>query len=162
MLNWGHDCVPAESGARRWSGLNHSRAAVTKFRFQRDGLFLTGMICYALNRWLLKPVVPSSFLHSYFNDLWLIPCALPLVLWIQKWLGWRGNHAPTLGEIFGHLALWSVLFEAIGPKLTPHATGDLVDVLCYCFGGVFAWAWWHRHLPSPADRAGVSARRGPA
>jgi len=118
---------------------------MNRFRFHRDGLFLVGLFCYILNRWGLKPVAHSHFLSWHFNDLWLIPCALPLVLWVQHRLGWRGDHLPTTAEIGGHLILWSVLFEWIGPGFLPYVTGDPMDVLCYWVGGVVAWFWWHRH-----------------
>ena len=54
----------------RWAGL---------FRdpLLRDPLFLVAFAAYALNRWVLKPHTHSVFIHGYFNDLWLIPAALP-------------------------------------------------------------------------------------
>jgi hypothetical protein len=119
---------------------------VKPFGFYRDPLFLTGCAAYGLNRWLLKPHVHSNFLHSYFNDLWLIPCALPLVLYTHWRMALRTNRPPTLGEVGGHLVIWSALFEWWGPKLWPSATGDVKDVLCYCVGGVLAWAWWNRAM----------------
>ena len=107
-------------------------------------LFLVGSVAYALNRWLLKPRLGNPFLHSHFNDLWLIPCALPLILWIHRKAGWRGWEPPTFAEITGHLLLWSLLFEVIGPRLMTHASGDVLDVACYWTGGLVAWAWWNR------------------
>ncbi len=114
------------------------------FGFQRDGLFLVGCAAYACNRLCLKETVASPFFRGYFNDLWLIPCALPLVLWLHRRLGWRGEVPPSLAEVAGHLVLWSLLFEWWGPRLMRHATGDLLDVGCYWMGGLVAWAWWNR------------------
>ena len=114
------------------------------FRFHRDPLFLLGCAAYALNRLLLKPHLPDPFLQGHFNDLWLIPCALPLLLALHRWLGWRDDRPPTLAEVTSHLLLWSVLFEALGPRLIFHATGDGRDVVCYWLGGLLAWAWWNR------------------
>jgi hypothetical protein len=58
---------------------------------------------------------------------------------------------PTAGEIAFHLAVWSVLFEVIGPHWL-RVTGDALDVLAYVLGGVLAGIWWHlaarRTLPS--------------
>ncbi len=118
---------------------------VTAFGFHRDGLFLAGCLAYAVNRWMLKPFSPTGFLAWHFNDLWLIPCALPLLLWVHQKLGWRGDAPPTAREVGGHLALWSVLFEWWGPRLMSHATGDPLDVACYWVGGLVAWVWWNRH-----------------
>ena len=87
-----------------------------RFRYLRDPLFLAGCAAYALNRWLLKPHLPSGFLHSHFNDLLLIP-ALPPILWLHRQLGLRSrDHTPTSSEIALHLIFWSALFEWIGPK----------------------------------------------
>ena len=114
------------------------------FAFHRDPLFGIGCAAYALNRWVFKPLFATPFLHSHFNDLWLIPCALPLILWIHRRLGWRGSAPPTFAEVTGHLLLWSFLFEIIGPHLLPHVTGDYWDMACYWSGGLVAWVWWNR------------------
>jgi len=114
-----------------------------RFGYWRDPLFLLCCALYGLNRWGLKPHVSSEFLHGQFNDLLLIPCALPLVLWLQRWLGLRDHDAPpTIGEIGFHLAVWSVLFEVIGPRVLA-VTGDPLDVLAYLIGGALAAVWWH-------------------
>jgi hypothetical protein len=116
-----------------------------QFRYGRDPLFLLGCAAYALNRWGLKPHVHNVFLHGYFNDLWLIPCALPPILWIHRKLRLRAHdRMPGWGEILSHLIFWSVLFEYIGPKFMPGTTGDPWDVAAYCAGGLAAGFWWHR------------------
>jgi hypothetical protein len=118
---------------------------VRQFLYCRDPLFLASCAFYAVNRWLVKPQVHSVFLRSHFNDLLLLPCALPPVLLVHQWLGLRPAHAmPRTSEILFHLALWCVLFEFIGPRILPAATGDLLDVAAYCLGGAVAAWWWHR------------------
>ena len=120
------------------------------FGYWGDPLFLLGCALYVLNRWLLKPYLHSDFLHGQFNDLLLIPCALPLVLWIQRQLGIRSHDlAPTLREIIFHLAMWSVLFEIIGPRVLS-VTGDPLDVLAYFVGGTLAALWWNVSSLRPA------------
>src|SRR5262245_33453177 len=115
------------------------------FRYLRDPLFLMSCAAYATNRWLLKPHLHSAFLHSHFNDLLLIPCALPPVLLAQRCLNLRLDDAPPRwSEIVFQLVIWSVLFEWIGPRLMPRATGDLLDVVIYIAGGILAGLWWHR------------------
>ena len=59
------------------------------FGYWRDRLFLVAVAAYGINRWGLKPRLPSPFLHGHFNDLLLIPAALPVVLWVQRRLGLR-------------------------------------------------------------------------
>lgn len=115
------------------------------FRYCRDPLFLIGCVAYGVNRWLLKPHTTNSFLHGYFNDFWLIPCALPPILWLHRWLRLRTDDSyPQISEIALHLVFWSVLFEYIGPKFMPHTVGDPLDVLAYAAGALLAVVWWHR------------------
>ena len=134
----------AETGVGLWFGFDHPGAVVrVGFRYFRDPLFLGSCAAYALNRWLLKPHLDSTFLHSYFNDALLIPCALPLALLLQRWLRLRSHdRRPQLGEIALHLCAWSILFEWIGPHLMKRATGDPWDVAAYVAGGVLAGLWW--------------------
>ncbi|MGC3957689.1 MAG: hypothetical protein QM813_06990 [Verrucomicrobiota bacterium] len=115
------------------------------FRYLRDPLFLAGCVAYAVNRWLIKPHLPTGFLHSHFNDLLLIPCALPPILWLHRKLGLRSHdEAPTFLEITTHVVFWSLLFEWLGPKFVSHTTADPLDVLAYLVGAVLAGLWWHR------------------
>jgi hypothetical protein len=119
---------------------------VKKFRYLTDGLFLISSSLYALNRWLVKPRVHSPFMHDHFNDLLLMPCALPVLLWLQKGLKLRSHDgSPAAGEIALYCAAWSVQCEIIGPHLLRRATGDPWDVLCYVVGAIVAGLWWHRH-----------------
>lgn len=116
-----------------------------RFLYLRDSLCLMGCSAYSINRWLIKPHVRGGFFHSYFNDLWLIPCALPPILWLHRWLGVRSHDkAPQFSEIAGHLVFWSVLFEWIGPKFVSHTTGDPLDVTAYAGGAILAGLWWNR------------------
>ena len=118
---------------------------MNEFRYVRDPLFLVTCGLYALNRWVLKPRVHSAFLHDHFNDLLLIPCALPPLLLMQRWLKLRlHDEVPTVGEIALNLGIWSILFEVIGPHIMPWTVGDPWDAAAYVVGGVFAGLWWHR------------------
>ncbi len=118
-----------------------------RFLYLRDPLFLTGCIAYVINRWLVKPHVHTGFFHSYFNDLWLIPCALPPILWLHRRLGLRPHDtAPQISEIISHLIFWSLLFEWIGPKFVPHTIGDPLDVVAYTAGAAVAGLWWQRNF----------------
>lgn len=118
---------------------------MNRFGYLRDPLFLLGSTLYALNRLVLKPHFHQVFLHSWFNDTLLIPCALPPLLLLHRWLKLRKHDAPpTLGEITLHLVFWSMLFEWWGPHLLKHVTGDWGDVLAYFVGGLLACVWWNR------------------
>lgn len=117
---------------------------MTPFRFWRDPLCLAGCAAYALNRWILERHLSAPFLHAHFDDLWLIPCALPLILYVHRLLRWRAATPPSAAEVAGHLLLWSILFEWVGPHLLPGTVGDGWDVVCYWVGGAAAWLWWNR------------------
>ena len=113
-----------------------------QFGYWRDPLFLAGCTGYVLNRWLVKPHVHSLFLRGQFNDCFLIPCALPLLLWWQRRCALRRHDGfPTAAEIGFHLVVWSVLFEIVGPHLM-RVTGDVGDIVAYTAGGLIAWGWW--------------------
>jgi len=97
---------------------------------------------YAANRWLIKPHCHIAFFHSWFNDLWLIPCALPPLLLAHRWLGLRRHdEPPTFWEVAAHLAGWSILFEVIGPHIM-RTTGDPLDAAAYTVGAGVGLIWW--------------------
>lgn len=75
-------------------------APMKPLRYLRDSLFLAAVAGYGLNRWLLKPLLPSPFLHGHSADLLLIRAALPVVLWLQCVVGLRGHaNAPSGTEM---------------------------------------------------------------
>ena len=118
---------------------------MTQFRYLHDPMFLVAAAGYALNRWLLKPLVPSPFLRGHFNDLLLIPAALPVMLWVQRIVGLREHdRAPSWAEMTLHLAVWSLICEFIDPHWLHHGTADAWDVVAYSVGGVMACLWWNR------------------
>jgi ubiquinone/menaquinone biosynthesis C-methylase UbiE len=120
----------------------HHGAPLKRFRYLRDSLFLAACALYAANRWLVKPHVHLAFFHNWFDDIWLIPCALPPLLLVHDWLGLRKRGAPpsTL-EILAHLIGWTVLFEIIGPHIM-RTTGDPWDAVAYAGGALLAMLWW--------------------
>lgn len=119
-----------------------------RFRYALDPLCLAACALYAANRLLVKPHAASPFLHGHFNDLLLIPCALPLVLWLQRCLGLRTHDAPpTPAEVALHLAVWTLFAEVLGPLCLRHGTGDAWDVVAYAFGAALAFAWWLSKSP---------------
>jgi hypothetical protein len=117
------------------------------FRYLADPLFLLCCGLYVLNRWLLKPHLHSVFLRSWFDDLLLVPCAIPVLLWIFRRLHLRQmDDPPKLLELAWILLVWSLLFEWIGPRFVSRATADWRDVLMYWAGGMIAWIVWHAQL----------------
>ncbi len=124
---------------------HHCLGPLRTFRYLRDPLFLSSCLLYAINRWALKPHVPHGFLAWWFNDLFLIPCAVPICLWIEKKLGARKHdNPPTLGEVTFYLIFWSVFFEVLTPHFIARDTGDWRDAVAYTLGALVAWFWWNR------------------
>ncbi|HSI61838.1 MAG TPA: hypothetical protein VLE43_01930 [Candidatus Saccharimonadia bacterium] len=116
---------------------------MARFRYLLDPLCLTGCALYALNRWVVKPRVEAEFIQFHFNDLWLIPCALPLILWLHRKLGLRNHDGfPSVAEVLSHLVVWCVICEAIGPRWMPGTSGDLRDVYAYTSGALPALLYW--------------------
>lgn len=125
-------------------GPSDSRPLVRRFRYCGEPLFLWACALYALNRWVLKPWFDSAFLRGHFNDILLMPCALPPVLWVQRRLGVRSDDDyPSVREIVFHLVVWSVLFEVVGPRMMK-VTADVLDVIAYATGAAFCAVWWRR------------------
>ena len=121
-----------------------------RFRYLADPLFLLGCGLYLLNRLVLKETVGGTFLVSYFNDLLLVACAVPVLLGIYRWMGLRGDDGwPRAREIFPVLVVWSLLFEWVGPQVAAGAVGDWGDVLAYWMGGCAAWGVWRLREHEP-------------
>lgn len=119
-----------------------------RFGYLLDPLFLTALGGYALNQYLLKPRLPSPFLHGHFSDLLMIPVALPVVLWMQRSIGLRKHDlSPSWMEMSFHLVVWSLICECIGPRWLHHGTADIWDVATYAAGGLLACLWWNRPAP---------------
>lgn len=114
-----------------------------RFGYWRDPLCLIACALYAVNRFWLRRHVGGEFLTGYFNDLLLIPAALPVMLWLQRRLGVRADDRwPQWREILLHAAVWAVTAEVLMPHLTTHATGDWRDAVAYGAGAIAAGGWW--------------------
>lgn len=117
------------------------------FKYIRDPLFIIGWLLYFVNRYIIKTHLPEKeiFFNGYFSDLLLIPCALPLLLFIYRLLEIRHSDSPpSLQEVIFHLNIWSVLFEGIGPIFLTTAISDIGDVIAYWIGGIATWMLWKK------------------
>jgi len=116
-----------------------------RLQYGFDPICLGACGLYAINSARLGLFGVQGFGASYLNDLLLIPCALPLVLWFHHGIGWReGRRGPTIAETGGHLLLWAVLGEGLGPIWFADSVRDPWDVLAYAAGAAVALFWWHR------------------
>lgn len=130
------------------------------FRYLADRLCCVALLLYCLNRLILKPHFSSPFLHNHFNDLLLIPVALPVVLWLQRLTGLRSHdNSPTWPEMIFHWAVWSLICEAIGPFWLHFGTADIWDVVCYAIGGIAACVWWQRRQRDVGSAHAIAGTR---
>lgn len=114
-----------------------------RFRYACDPLCRLACAGYVLNRWLVPLALKGWFLRGYFNDLLLIPAALPLILWVHRRSGLRSaDTRPGWREIGLHLAAWSVAAELIAPHLFTRAIGDPWDVAAYAGGALLSGLIW--------------------
>jgi hypothetical protein len=138
---------------------------MTRFGYLRDGLFGFSFGFYAVNKLIVLPHFGElfhshlhwawPFLHSHFDDLLLMPAALPVILWIQRLGGLRQHDGPPgWGEMMLHLAIWSVMCKIVGPVYCHIGVADPWDVLFFAMGGCAACGWWNR---STAESRRVSA-----
>ena len=128
---------------------------MNRFGYLRDRLFEISLAAYAFNRLVVRPHAIGffhshlhwawPFLHSHFDDLLLMPAALPVVIWIQRLTGLRQHdRPPSWREMAFHLAVWSVMSKIVGPFYVHIGVADPWDVLCFAAGGIAACLWWHR------------------
>jgi hypothetical protein len=126
------------------------------FRYLLDPIFLGASCLFGANRFFLKARFGSRlpFLRSHWNDCYLIPVALPLLLWIFRKTRLRSHDAPpTWPEIFQWTLLWSLLFEGIFPLFFKLGTADWRDVLCYAAGAALAGYFWNKPGSSAASHS---------
>lgn len=125
------------------------------FSYLQDRLFILSLMAYALNRLVIRPhlnwFIQSylhwawPLLHSHFDDLLLMPVALPVVLWLQRLGGLRTHDRPPgWGEAFFHFVIWSVMCKVVGPGFFKLGVADPWDILFFAAGGVAACFWWNR------------------
>jgi hypothetical protein len=120
------------------------------FLYLRDPLFLLCVATYFVNRWVLKSIWTSGFVHEHLNDLICIPFWVPIMIDAQRRLGLRsGDGRPEAGELIIPLVIWSWVFEIILPRtgiLGDRCVADYLDVMHYALGALGAglfWRWWY-------------------
>jgi hypothetical protein len=121
-----------------------------RFRYLRDPLFLACVLVYFINRFALKAIWPTGFVHEGLNDLICIPFWVPVMLWVERRFGLRHDDGPPEAvEVVVPLVLWSWLFEVVLPRtalFSGYCVADHRDVFCYAAGALGAavfWRWWY-------------------
>ncbi|MDC0267910.1 hypothetical protein OAK97_01240 [bacterium] len=109
-----------------------------------DPFWLVSLFFYTGHR-LWQYISPASgWMSSYWNDIWMLPCALPPVLCLYERLGLRRVDLQlSLPEILWHGLLWGMMAEWLGPMFFQHVTGDPWDLLAYGVGGGMLYLRWN-------------------
>jgi hypothetical protein len=127
-----------------------------RYTYLKDPSFLTCVMVYFLNRWILKPYFPNAFSSSYLNDLICIPFWVPIMLFLMRRMHLRKTDLPPqANEILIPLILWSVVFEIVLPAVPFFkglATADPMDVLFYTLGACLAAVFWKIRFGGTAAR----------
>ena len=137
-----------------------------RFRYLRDPLFLACVVIYFVNRFVLKRVWETGFVHEHLNDLICIPFWVPIMLWIERRVGLRRDDGPPEAiEIIIPLVVWSWVFEIVLPRTElfgRYCVADHRDVFYYAAGALGAavfWRLWYGDGVSGEENSGVSSAR---
>lgn len=118
-----------------------------KFLYIRDPLFISCLIMYWLNRWVLKPLTTGGIFHTSLNDLMCIQFWVPLMLWGMRRFGLRSDDRPPQWYgILIPLVWWSFIFEWWIPRSAPFrglTVSDPYDIVSYAVGALVAALFWH-------------------
>lgn len=164
------EIYPTSACASSSATLPPRSAAITRFSFSytRDPIFVTSLLAYCLNRFVLKQNIHVWLIHDYLNDFLCIPLLLPVILKVQALLRIRRHDGmPTLLEVLHNWFVFTVVFEVVLPRLTMFdSTADPWDSAAYLFGGLFAYVCWNREVRSRTAtdapcRATPTFRRSP-
>lgn len=128
VCSW--DCACLRSSAKKW--------------LYRDfAVALAILVVYAVNRFLLKPVMPNHaigyFLKCHFNDFLggiLFPIYVNILIGI--YLG-KENQMAHVMEFVCLGILCALFWEAIAPILLPYSTADILDCIAYLAGSITCW-----------------------
>jgi hypothetical protein len=74
----------------------------------------------------------------------LVPVVIPVVLLFTRAVKDRSSYPPSILEIVIPLAIWSIIFEFLGPYYIGRGTSDPLDVVAYFFGGLVSWIVWNK------------------
>jgi hypothetical protein len=128
-----------------------------RFRYLNDPLFVSAVMMYAGNRFILRLSSTTPFLHEHLNDLLCIPFWLPIMLFMQRRARLRGSDDPPSSlEIMIPLVIWGWMFEVWLPSTQIFGrwvTADPEDIFWYTAGALAAsafWRFWYRRAERPA------------
>lgn len=104
----------------------------------KNPLFILSCLLFWINQYLEKVLqIFIPFVHSYLDDLLLMPVVLGLTLQIYRWIHpLKEKFSFTKIQIVVAVAYFSALFEGILPLWSNLYTRDLLDVVFYSIGAI--------------------------
>ncbi|HLU90748.1 MAG TPA: hypothetical protein VKZ51_13000 [Cyclobacteriaceae bacterium] len=104
----------------------------------KNPFFILSCVLFWVNQYLEKVrQIFIPFVHSYLDDLLLMPVALGITLQIYRWIHpAKEKFAFTKVQIAVAVIYFSILFEGLLPLWSDLYTRDLLDVVFYSIGAV--------------------------
>src|SRR5690606_12085118 len=104
----------------------------------KNPLFILSCVLFWINQYLEKvQQIFIPFVHSYLDDLMVMPVVLGLTLQIFRWIHpLKEKFSFTKIQIMVAVVYFSILFEGILPLWSNLYTRDLWDVVFYSIGAI--------------------------
>jgi hypothetical protein len=121
------------------------------YKYYRDPVFVISIISYSINKLLLisHRSFESSFMKNYFNDIFVVPCLLPILIYCIARMKLRNKYSgPLLIEIFLFVSVISLTCEILGPFFLNKGVYDPNDIIAYLLGGMISWFIWRYSVVS--------------
>jgi hypothetical protein len=116
-----------------------------EYKYYGDPVFVVSIICYSINKLLLisHRSFESSFMNNYFNDIFVVPCLLPILIYCIARMKLRNKYSgPLIIEIFLFVSVISLMCEIFGPYFLGKGVYDPIDIFAYLLGGMISWFIW--------------------
>jgi hypothetical protein len=109
--------------------------------------FLVGCVTWLIVITYRKFGHPLPYINGHINDAFAIPVIADLGLWFQRVVIYKSNHyVLSPWHVVFIVVYVSLVFEGLLPRLSKVYTGDWIDVLLYCIGGMFFYLVMNKPL----------------
>jgi hypothetical protein len=109
----------------------------------RHPVFIMSCILFLGHQLIQKGFgIDIPFIHSYLDDLLVMPIILTLILVERRrFFGWGENFTFSALETVGLVLGFSLLFELAFPYLSSKFTFDWYDFIAYGLGGIIYYKY---------------------
>jgi len=115
----------------------------------KNPFFILPCLLFWVNQYLEKvQLIFIPFVHSYLDDLMVMPVVLGLTLQVYRWIHpLKGRLSFTKIQILVAVVYFSILFEGILPLWSDLYKRDLWDVVFYLIGAI----WFYYLINKPEE-----------